>query len=151
MFPSFFFFLFQIDLVLSLEGMLKSFDLHHLFLFPPIPMRYGPIDINMPNSFSDHYYTTGQEIAEVIKPRPVSLFCVHNAQVLTSCSHWHIDVERLCRVIFKVNLLDVIGIYLATPNISSECNWHLISVFLLGPYCTTKQGLLTLWWGISTY
>ena len=112
---SFFSFLFQIDLVLSLEGMLKSFNLHHLHWFPPIPIRYGPIDINRPNSFSDEYYTTGQEIAEVIKPRPVSLF----VYIMHKCLP-HIDVERLCRVIFKVNLLDVIGIYLATPNISSE-------------------------------
>ena len=35
-------------------------------------MRYGPIDINGSNSFSDGYYTTEQEIAEAIKSQAVS-------------------------------------------------------------------------------
>ena len=62
--------------------MLKNFDLHRLLFFPTIPKRYGPIDINKSNSFSDGYYATGQEIAEAIKPRAVSLFLAHIVQVL---------------------------------------------------------------------
>ena len=68
--------LLQIDLVLSLEGMLKRFDLLSSRFFPPIPVQRGPIFIN--KSFADGHYTTGWEIAEAIKPRPVSLFTVKN-------------------------------------------------------------------------
>ena len=67
----FFLLLLQINLVLNLEEMVKYLNLHLLW-FPPIPMRYGPIDINGSNSFSDGYYTTEQEIAEAIKSQAVS-------------------------------------------------------------------------------
>ena len=60
----------QIDLVLTLEGMLKRFNL--LNLFPPIEVQKGPILINASKTFSDGYHTTGREIAEAIKPQAVS-------------------------------------------------------------------------------
>ena len=69
----------QIDLVLSLEGMLKRFDLLPSRLFQPIPMQRGPIFIN--KSFADGHCTTGWEIAEAIKPRPVSLITVNSIKV----------------------------------------------------------------------
>jgi len=65
----------QIDLVLSLEGMLNRFDLLPSRIFHGIPTRIGPIFINKLRSFANGQYTTGREIAEAIKPQPVSLWC----------------------------------------------------------------------------
>ena len=40
----------------------------------------GPIFINKLKSFANEQYTTGREIAEAIKPRPVSLISVNHVK-----------------------------------------------------------------------
>lgn len=60
--------------------MLNRFDLLPSRLFHRIPTRMGPIFINKLKSFANEQYTTGREIAEAIKPRPVSLITINNVK-----------------------------------------------------------------------